>query len=144
MKRWLKLFQNGLNLSKVIQICQNWFKLVKYCQTCPNWFKRVQIGSNMSITDYTWLKWIKHVQIGFNLSKMDEACQNWIKFGSNMFKIDQNLFKLFKIKMSRGLDRKVLFSLFWREKLTSTRGPLTYLVQLSKLCKGYPWWAQPG
>ena len=78
--------------------------------------------------DQTCPKWMKFVKIG---SKLDQI-------GSNVFKIDQNLFKLFKIKMSRGLDRKVLFSLFWREKLTSTRGPITYLFQLSNLCTGYP------
>ena len=70
--------------------------------------------------DQTCPKWMKFVKIG---SKLDQI-------GSNVFKIDQNLFKLFKIKMSRSLDWKVLFSLFWREKLTSTRGPITYLFQL--------------
>ena len=45
---WIKLVQNGSNLSKMDQTCPKWTKLVqigiilsKLDQTCPNWIKLV-------------------------------------------------------------------------------------------------------
>ena len=68
---WIKLVQNGSNLSKLEH-------------TCPKWIKLVQTWSNLSKMDQTCPKWIRIVLIGSNLSKWNKLGWN----GSNLFKFD--------------------------------------------------------
>ena len=82
---WIRSVQNGLNLTKSVQIGSKKIRINRIDQMVQirlNWFKLDQNGSN----------WITLVQISLNWFKSDKIGSNWIKsdqVGSNWFKVKQ-------------------------------------------------------
>ena len=72
---WIRSVQNGLNLTKLVQIGSNWFSGSQWftlVQISLNWFKSDKIGSN----------WIKSDQVGSNWFKVEQIRligPNWTK-----------------------------------------------------------------